>query len=62
VNTQAPRRYERNNIVFLCQECRGDLEPKPRAGSVRCFYECQSCGLTFTYGSAGWERAEPSFR
>jgi hypothetical protein len=43
-------------IVFLCQECGGDLEPKPQAGSARCRYECQSCRLVFTYGSAGWER------
>lgn len=52
-----PRRNYRH-IVFLCQECRGDLEPKPQAGSARCCYECQHCKLVFTYGAAGWERVQ----
>lgn len=51
-------RHERNNIVFLCQECRGDLESKPVAGSARCRYECQSCRLVWVYGDAGWERVQ----
>lgn len=51
-------RHNYRSIVFLCQECRGDLEPKPHAGRARCCYECQQCKLVFTYGSAGWERVQ----
>ena len=52
-------RFNYRSIVLLCQECRGDLEPKPVAGSARCRYECQSCKLVFSYSEAGWERVEP---
>ena len=47
-------------IIFLCQECGGDLEPKPVAGQFQCRYECQRCRLVWFYGGRGWERVESS--
>jgi hypothetical protein len=51
-------RHNYRDIIFLCQECRGDLESKPVAGSARCRYECQGCHLLWVYGSNGWVRVQ----
>lgn len=50
--------HEPRNIIFLCQECGGDLEPRRVGVSERCTYECLQCRVLFVYGEAGWERAE----
>jgi hypothetical protein len=56
-----PARYaKQRDITFLCQECGGDLEPKPVAGQFQCRFECQRCRLVWFYGGRGWERVESS--
>jgi len=60
VRTFVEPRDNYRHIVFLCQECGGDLDPKPEAGKFQCRYECQRCRLVWVYGGRGWDRVEPS--
>lgn len=45
-----------DHIVFLCQECRGDLEPAWVRGAELKVWECVSCRCRWVYAAAGWER------
>lgn len=43
-------------IVFLCQECHGDLEPVQHRGRYADCWECRDCGCLWVYTERGWER------
>ena len=45
-----------DHIVFLCQECGGDLNYQGVWWSGAKVWECAKCGLRWVYRGAGWER------
>jgi hypothetical protein len=49
---------EPRSVVFLCQECHGDLEPLRRGFGENSVWECQACRCRWVYGRAGWERVQ----
>lgn len=51
-------RHEQRNIVFLCQECKGDLEPGWVHGAELKVWECVSCRCRWVYTAAGWEHVQ----
>lgn len=49
-------RCERNGIVFLCQQCHGDLEPTGEQFAGDRVWRCLSCSALWIYTLAGWGR------
>lgn len=45
-------------IVFLCQECGGDLRRIRQHVVEEEEWECSRCRLVWVYGDEGWDRVQ----
>lgn len=46
------------SLVFLCQECGGDLRRLRQYAEIDEEWVCEHCQAVWVYGEAGWERVQ----